>query len=385
MAEDEHAGAWSTVEGSFKIASQAIETTIVALIETQWLLVILLLLVCLWCLRGRWAGPCLAAYERLQLPDPRDFSCVCFSCGWLISNVLCPFVCPKFHPPFRLRMIILKAKKLRVDSVSHTAGFLDVYAQVTTGKNPGKTTSLQRYVLERPGSADGSVTWNEPLDVVMDPSDNLVHIELNRKDKSSEACIGSVSLPASAIFESAGCFGDFPCCGFYCWPRFCSLFGCEYRWPFVRGAPTWREARDRYRAARPCLWWCCIPRFFMEDTEAREAMLSAPQLSIEEQARSDALQLVKEDGLQLQQLPYDFQNDREVVLEAVKQNGEALRFASPALQSDPELQRESAEVPKPLVLQLHYKGKYAGLLWAYFIIHGLNQEDDLPSHFFADV
>jgi len=111
-------------------------------------------------------------------------------------------------------------------------------------------------------------------------------------------------------------------------------------------------------------------------------MLSAPQLSIDEQARSDALQLVKEDGLELQQLPYVFQDDREVVLEAVKHNGEALRFASPALQADPELQREAAEVPRPLVLKLHYKGKDAGLLWAYFIIHGLNEEDDLPSHNF---
>ncbi len=48
------------------------------------------------------------------------------------------------------------------------------------------------------------------------------------------------------------------------------------------------------------------------------------------QAKTNALTLVKQDGLALQSVGY-FQNDQDVVKKAVRQNGLALQFASPPL------------------------------------------------------
>ena len=43
----------------------------------------------------------------------------------------------------------------------------------------------------------------------------------------------------------------------------------------------------------------------------------------------------------------ELKGDREIVMEAVKQNGDALRYASPKLQGDEELQDISAAIYKP--------------------------------------
>lgn len=53
------------------------------------------------------------------------------------------------------------------------------------------------------------------------------------------------------------------------------------------------------------------------------------------------IQLVTQDGMELEKLEPFFQDNREIVLAAVKQNGKALQFASPRLKNDREIVSEA--------------------------------------------
>jgi len=47
--------------------------------------------------------------------------------------------------------------------------------------------------------------------------------------------------------------------------------------------------------------------------------------------KKEALKIVQKDGYELENLPAHFKKDKEIVLEAVKQNSYALRYADPIL------------------------------------------------------
>ena len=57
----------------------------------------------------------------------------------------------------------------------------------------------------------------------------------------------------------------------------------------------------------------------------------------ESSSRTEVLEAVKQDGRALRYASAALKDDREIVLEAVKQNGDALQFASAALKNDREI------------------------------------------------
>lgn len=73
--------------------------------------------------------------------------------------------------------------------------------------------------------------------------------------------------------------------------------------------------------------------------EARVAAVRARQAL--KSTEAGCIQLVSENGLELENLDSVFQNNKNVVLAAVRQNGRALAFAHPRLQNDNEVVREA--------------------------------------------
>ena len=59
--------------------------------------------------------------------------------------------------------------------------------------------------------------------------------------------------------------------------------------------------------------------------------------------REEMLEAVRNDGNALEYASDTLKADREVVLEAVKQNGYALEYASEELQNDPELKKLASD------------------------------------------
>jgi len=53
--------------------------------------------------------------------------------------------------------------------------------------------------------------------------------------------------------------------------------------------------------------------------------------------KKEALKIVQRDGLELKNLPAHFKKDKEIVLEAVKQNSFALNYADESLRNDPDI------------------------------------------------
>eukprot|EP00972_Heterocapsa_arctica_P010646 1562545-Heterocapsa_arctica.AAC.1 len=71
--------------------------------------------------------------------------------------------------------------------------------------------------------------------------------------------------------------------------------------------------------------------------EAGQEMSLELQLYIRSPAVVEVLEAVKQDGLALRFASAELKGDREVVMEAVKQSGLALRFASQELMGDREI------------------------------------------------
>eukprot|EP00933_Yihiella_yeosuensis_P025031 TRINITY_DN19400_c0_g1_i1.p1 TRINITY_DN19400_c0_g1~~TRINITY_DN19400_c0_g1_i1.p1 ORF type:complete len:402 (-),score=40.76 TRINITY_DN19400_c0_g1_i1:109-1251(-) len=354
-----------------------LESFAVAIVDTQWLIILLALLGITWGLKDKWGAPCYHMFGAMKLPDPRDMTCCCISCGWLIMNVWCPFVCPKFHPPHALRMIILKATRLNFDELAPDNP--EVYVQVAAGGNPVKTTSCQKCEGSNKGKTDAEVLWNEPMDVLMNPSDTQIHFDLFHRDGRSETNLGTLTLPVDAIYEPPGACPDCPCFGKYNCPQFCQkTFKTAYRWPFVRGAPTWkdvkRESRLRNRSDLCCCCYC--DEYWPEKDEVHHAPSQNAMLT-GNGSRNEVLKTVLADGMKLGSVSQEYRNDRDVVLAAVKQNPGAIQFASEALQSDVQVRRIASSVPKPLLLRVRNRknGKESCRLWAYFIFH--NQDEEL--------
>mmetsp|Transcript_123721 Transcript_123721/g.385269 ORF Transcript_123721/g.385269 Transcript_123721/m.385269 type:complete len:386 (+) Transcript_123721:146-1303(+) len=343
--------------------------------------------------RRSWARACWqATFGQFLCPDPRNLVlCGCFPCGWCIMNVCCPWVCPKFHPPFRLRIILVKARHLHLgalDDKDRGRGQLSLYAEVEADRNPVKTTSAQVYLR------NNTVVWNEPVDMVVYPSTTSIRINLYHKDGQSDLWLGSLDVPVDSIYEPPGTLSEFSLCGRSC-AKLCSEFcGAAYRWPFVRGAPSNSEWRLQNRQ------WvdCCVghkekQRWAALGDLGRTAMFSSStvlpgQTSLWSRLSGQkfkAIQQVNAKGMMIRELPDTLRADKDVVMAAVKQDAGALRYAAPALQNDPSVQRAAANVPEPMILQVQRGHEEMGKLWAYFIMHGLDEEEGLPPKMLLDV
>jgi len=346
-----------------------------------WTALLATIVLGLWISRDVWLRPCAEAFiGQVNLPDPRDVTCGCVSCGWCIMNACCPIVCPKFHPPFRLRVVLVQAKRLPQECLAGGDGGMRVYAQVTVAGNPSKTTSAVRCSPRGPGGG-AAVAWHEPVDLTMYPSNTELKIDL--VDAASGKTFASVTVPVDSFYESPGSLTDVPWCGVYQCPRLWSThFGAEYKWPFVRGAPSLEELgmhlADQESAG--CLGGCCGASAPTANHELRLERRAALQTHTARQGeKAFALSSVQGNGMELAHLPEHLRSDRDVVLVAVRENGEAIQFASPEMQADIEVQRVAARAPAPMVLALHAaSGEDAGRLWAYFVMHGLEEDEDLP-------
>jgi len=342
-----------------------------------------------WATRDAWARKCWqATLGELSCPDPRNWIlCGCLPCGWCIMNVCCSWICPRFHPPFRLRIIIVKAKHLQESVLGDLgAGGMAVYAEVRAGNNPVKTTSVQAYNRFE----TSTVLWNEPIDMVMYPATTTVSIALYHTG-TDDIWLGSLHIPVDAFYEPPGSCSEWTICG-HSGARLCSeLLGAEYRWPFVRGAPSTSEWRLQSRQGG-----CCRHREECERWEVLHDIGHTVLLPVASPRSNDmrtwsglsghkfeAIQDVTNSGMRLRELPDVLRADKDVVLAAVRQNAGALQFAAPSLQHDPMVRQAAADAPEPAILKLERGDEDAGKLWVYFILHGMGQDEDLPQKMMA--
>mmetsp|Transcript_53767 Transcript_53767/g.156782 ORF Transcript_53767/g.156782 Transcript_53767/m.156782 type:complete len:386 (+) Transcript_53767:88-1245(+) len=363
------------------------------LYQVDGLLVLAGLAIVAWATRGTWGPACWkATLGRVACGDPRNLVlCGCLPCGWCIMNLCCPWVCPKFHPAFRLRIIIVKARHLHLAALQEKdrgQGSMSVYAEVEAGNNPVKTTSAQTY--NHPGT--DTVSWNEPIDMVMYPSTPSVTIHLYNKG-SSDLWLGSLNVPVDSIYEPPGILSEHSFCGRGC-ARLChELCGTEYRWPFVRGAPRNSEWRlqtrqwvDHCAGHKEKKSWAVLGN--LERTAMFSSSTVPPGQTVPSWARLseekfEAIQQVNLDGTSLREMPSSLQSDKDVVMAAVRQDARSLRYASQPLQDDPSVQRAAAHVPEPMILQVNRGSEDVGKLWVYFVMHGL--DEDLPTKMLLDV
>jgi len=374
----------AALDKAFNVLDAELQTIAALLVGTQWVALLAAVLAAVWLSRGSWGQ---AAYEatlgKFALPDPRNaVLCGLVPVGWCIMNVCCPFVCAKYHPPFRLRIILVKARHLH-EGLEDAGGPMAVYAEVRAGTNPVKTTSVQTYQRRtKAGDGHDTVWWNEPVDVVMRPAATSVTIDLYRS-AARPLWIGTLHVPVDAVYEPPGTCTECNPCG-YSGAKLCSrFFGTEYRWPFVRGLPRPQELYE----VRP-LFHDCVPGSGGDEDQWKWQLLDAYDVFHESSGpaapapadgpKGKALRQVKRDGARLAELPPQLQADRDVVLASVQQNGDAIRFATPELQQDMEVQRVACRAPRPLILPLNRGGEEAGKLWVYFIFHSLDEEEDLP-------
>mmetsp|Transcript_102141 Transcript_102141/g.288480 ORF Transcript_102141/g.288480 Transcript_102141/m.288480 type:complete len:374 (-) Transcript_102141:395-1516(-) len=345
-----------------------------------WVLMLGAVVVLLWACRERWMRK---AYEatcgKLACPDPRAYTCCgCISMGWCIMNVCCPVCCPKFHPPFGLRLVIIKARRLPIGWADMATGSMSIYAEVRAGTNPVKSTSVQTYRLKSGVggvtlSGDDTVWWNEPIDLVMCPGDHTVRIELCQKatPSASPEFLGRVNVPVDGFYQDPGMCTNLPWCNSYPFPKWCHRwFKTAYHWPFIRGAP--RKLEFRVRGSER------ITSETGTKTRADSAALDGLDASLISD-KHKALLLMQRNGMELEWLPEQFRADKDVVMTAVSQNPDAIAFASEDLRQDAQIVRIAAQVPTPMILELRKSGEPAGRLWLYFVLYDLDAHDELPT------
>jgi len=379
------AAGWNAFAGGLNLAA-------FVLTHAQWMIVFLGIVAAAWFTRDQWGRKLYqATLGQVACPDVRNaVLCGVFPCGWCIMEFCCPFICPKYHPPFRLRVIVVKAKRLQESLVDGIKGHMRVYAEVRAGTNPAKTTSLQPYSQSGDqGHAAKTVTWNEPIDMVMYPAATSLHIDLIHKEALKESWLGTANVLVDSFYKNPGACEDCHICGKSMAKLGHKAFGTEYRWPFARGEPSTRELKEE---SGPCDF--CFKKSREEkrrlvtlegghglflDTMDKPPMQSAMLTQEESREKYQAIQKVSRNGRALAQLSAAMRSDKDVVLAAVRQKGKAIEFASHELQNDVHVQRVAAQVPRPMVVPLTRGGEDAGRLWVYFIMHGIGEDDDLPN------
>merc|ERR1719482_403148 len=87
----------------------------------------------------------------------------------------------EWHPPLNVRVVVHQVSNLRYASgmFGHLAGRnLKVFAVVSAGNNPIKTTSMQYAQSE----SEKPTIFNEPLDLFCKPSVSSINVEIREND-----------------------------------------------------------------------------------------------------------------------------------------------------------------------------------------------------------
>merc|ERR1719247_3094568 len=134
-----------------------------------YIVVLILALTILCGYRKMWLDP---LYDKtigqLKMPGARDIPYIGPCLGGLLGQKYT-------HTAFRLRLVVQTVSGLKGagNALSRLIGTTDkdIYVRVKCGLNPEKTTSVVT-------SLDGSATWNEPVDVDVLASTDLINFEI---------------------------------------------------------------------------------------------------------------------------------------------------------------------------------------------------------------
>lgn len=304
-------------------------------------------------------------------------------------DVCCPAICPAFNPPFEMRVVIVKAGRLPRNVMEMTYGSMRVFAQVHAGNNPVKNTSVQEYNLggglNTWSRKDKEVVWwNEPVDLVIPPATQLITIEIyHARDFGGAELLGSARVPVKCVYSRPGTCHNCMVCGTYPCPWILHRAHlCPYTWPFIRGMPdgvtlfqkTSEKVVEELEDEREK-----VVALATEDPKmleaARKESIQEDSVRNDDQEEEEAankyeayLQCSK-NGSALKDMDPKWQDMESVVKAAVKNDPDALQYASYRLQHHPGIQRAALGIPKPLILPLSLHGEPAGNVQVYMILH----------------
>jgi len=145
-----------------------------------------------WGLKGIW-WPLLweNTVSKMRLQSPRNAYCI----AW-ITSCLCPCCFNRFHPPFRLRLVVHEAWNLRrIDVMNH----MECFVEAKCGLNPSKTTAIQSVPLN---NRSEPVIWNDAVDLEVQITDEILAIQVhNSAPLLPDQLIGSAHLSVSDEFS----------------------------------------------------------------------------------------------------------------------------------------------------------------------------------------
>jgi hypothetical protein len=309
-------------------------------------------------------------------------------------NICCPFLCRTFHPPFRLRLVVVKAARL---GLSLAGPDPSIHVEVSAGNNPRKSTSRQKLQVHGSKSMFGacdddiSVVWNEPLDLIMNPSETHIRVEVFYAGTFGHDVLGHVDIPIDVFYESPGTCENVVCCGWYPCPWLCHRFCAQkYAWPAVIGAPraahmsTWMKQLSKNGDVWSSLASCSCDAMQQAHTQSYDAVvkkLGHPRAWSE----YSCLQAVSKNGLVLEYLHDQWQGStpienetwyHRVLIAAIRNNPEAVKFVPRKFADDDEVRRVAHDVPKPMIMELQKCGADVGRIWLYFMLNDVYSDAD---------
>lgn len=160
------------------------------------------------------------AFRRFWWPPLYKATCANFKCpmaknlpvcGWLLSH-LCPCCMSKFHPHFRLRIVIHSAWGLRQTDILEQ---MQAYVKVICGTNPLKYTSVKTVPYNYQNKP---VMWDDIIDLMVSPSDDYVRLVVMDHDQIGEADeVGEARLPIAEFYARLREEDEFHCCHMPCY------------------------------------------------------------------------------------------------------------------------------------------------------------------------
>uniref|UniRef100_A0A7S2IDF0 C2 domain-containing protein n=1 Tax=Alexandrium andersonii TaxID=327968 RepID=A0A7S2IDF0_9DINO len=156
------------------------------------ILVVGFFLFLVWAVRGLW-WPLVreSTIDKMRLPSIRNVYCV----AWLCSCA-CPCLFSRFHPPFRLRVVVHEAWNLRRIDVVNA---MECFVVVKCGLNPAKTTVIQAVPMN---NRSQPVIWNDAVDLEVQITDEVLGFEVyNSAQLTPDQLIGSVAVSVSDAYS----------------------------------------------------------------------------------------------------------------------------------------------------------------------------------------
>jgi len=149
------------------------------------------MLIILYIFKGTWYPE---VYRRTlgswNLPRLRSWTPI----GWWCS-VCCGCWVPKYHPSFRLRIVIHKGTKLRNTEYAEA---MKCYVNVKCGLNPVKTTSMQTVPTD---NVRYPVVWEDAVDLEVDTADDSIDIQAMEFNYiAAHTVIGHTELSVAEIY-----------------------------------------------------------------------------------------------------------------------------------------------------------------------------------------